>query len=1068
MLKKAAQQEDLEERDDAVKQLNDLAKESFTQKELAEMEEMHQPFYGDISNEDFKERLYTKYKVDTHPALKRYIDGLINMVEQTDDDSAKSTLNHLAHAEYDDAELDAKEESYRQQQAELDEQIARRQAQSQHGIEKSDGKAPRSEVPAALIDDENTIDITPNTKISETPQGRSAETESEQTFTIKGGKVTGFMKGLGIETAAEDDVIDTDALDATIEKEDTQPSANREPAQARPAQPQAQPEVKTASTEEQSKDTPIFHPPTFTDESGRKYHYEVVPQEGEIPFRTIKVYEDETKETPEKSSEAERKTPPEKSSETEKGSKPAESPAKNLEQEQIQQPKDGVPEKVANRTAEMQDDKTVANAVNAFYDGRLINTDAVDKAAADKNSPLSNLLENHDVVTDKNGDLVGVREKKKPANAEESAQQEPDREQGDTRPQEIKEKIAKLYKKFKTDTHPLIKEYIDKLLGAYESKPVVSPKTKHEKEYNRLRDKFVKELERLENLPDPTDETLDKTDTELKSFQSLQGKTNSSETNLETEKQVQTPKKGSLSAREQKRQALHAKLKTDTHPNLKTWLENLLKAAGSKDASPARTEALNQLKEIEAVKNYSDAQLDTWEHMLSNKEKPRSSKTQSLPEGEAKFTATVYHFPNGEEGEDISNWTMEDLKEVVKEFYEINNISSEDNINNDNEKKEIIQKEEEIKDNIKPDIKIETPSNNNIIESNINKNNNNTNEDNKNENEIEKIDESNKVQNKIINDSTNINDKNKNENNNINELNNTSNKNDNKNEDKNINENNNSISNKKKDEEETIKFIIDEDSLMDFMLATKGINKKNKEVDNKNNFNSNNIEQNKVNTINNNNINNKIDNNLDFNGTNSNNIINTNINSNPQFNFDKNFNNNINNNQQKFNFEQNFKNNNLEENNNNIKFNFDKNFNNINNNQQKFNFEQNFKNINTELNFEQNFNNNTKFDFNKNFKNENNNFNSNNVTINDKSNNNENENESPSIENKNNHNNNINNNIIDNKSIIDNKIEKDTEDNYDKNNSSNNKEINVENNNNINSKNETNNNENSNDNYNII
>ena len=206
---------------------------------------------------------------------------------------------------------------------------------------------------------------------------------------------------------------------------------------------------------------------------------------------------------------------------------------------------------------------------------------------------------------------------------------------------------------------------------------------------------------------------------------------------------------------------------------------------------------------------------------------------------------------------------------------------------------------------------------------------------------------------------------------------------------------------------------------------------------------------------------------MDCNGSiNSNNIINTNINSNPQFNFDKNFNNNINNSQQQFNFEQNFKNNNLEENNNSIKFNFDKNFNNINNNQQKFNFEQNFKNINTEFNFEQNFNNNTKFDFNKNFKNENNNFNSNNVTINDKSNNNENENESPSIENKNNHNNNINNNIIDNKSIIDNKIEKDTEDNYDKNNSSNNKEINVENNNNINSKNETNNNENSNDNYN--
>ena len=35
----------------------------------------------------------------------------------------------------------------------------------------------------------------------------------------------------------------------------------------------------------------------------------------------------------------------------------------------------------------------------------------------------------------------------------------------------------------------------------------------------------------------------------------------------------------------------------------------------------------------------------------------------------------------GEEGDDISNWTMEELKAIVKEFYELNNISDEEIIN---------------------------------------------------------------------------------------------------------------------------------------------------------------------------------------------------------------------------------------------------------------------------------------------------------------------------------------------------------------------------------------------------
>ena len=416
----------------------------------------------------------------------------------------------------------------------------------------------------------------------------------------------------------------------------------------------------------------------------------------------------------------------------------------------------------------------------------------------------------------------------------------------------------------------------------------------------------------------------------------------------------------------------------------------------------------------------------------------------------------------GEDGEDISNWTMEDLKEVVKEFYKIYNISSEDNINDNNDKMQIknIQKEEDIKDIIKENLKTENP-NINIIDSNINKINEK--EDNKNEKEIKRIDEpnyiSNKTENNEITDSKNII-----ENKNIDDSNNV----DEKNENKNANENNNIITNKKDEEkEETIKFIIDEDSLMEFMLTEKGINKKNKEVENKKNNNSSTIskfETNKFNAINNIN-NNKFVTNFNYNdGMNNKNMTNINTNPNSQFNFKENFNNNISNNQQQFNFEKNFKNNNLEEKNNNIAFNFDKNF--TNSNQQKFNFEQNFKNINlenninTKFNFEQNYkNNNQNFDFDKNFKNENNNFQKNDVTVNDKSNGNTNENYSPSNENKNNHNTNKNNNIMDNQN------EKDIKDsdNLNKNNKSDNKEINVENNNN-NFEYESNNNDNNNDN----
>ncbi len=285
----------------------------------------------------------------------------------------------------------------------------------------------------------------------------------------------------------------------------------------------------------------------------------------------------------------------------------------------------------------------------------------------------------------------------------------------------------------------------------------------------------------------------------------------------------------------------------------------------------------------------------------------------------------------GEEGQDIANWTMDDLREVVIEFYKLNNIPLEDNKGNSNNNE------------------------NNKID-NINNNNN---EEIKEEVKKEEIKREIKEEEKI----------NKVQNNNNIILNNTSNDITN-----NINTNNNdkkeNIVQDKKEKEESIKFIIDEDSLLDFMFLNKGIKRKNEEEKNPNNsVPISNIEQENKNKKEEEKIKQK---------------------NNEQFNFDKNFNNNLNtnNNQQKFNFEENVKknNNNI---NNNTQFNFEDNFkknnnsnsiNNINNNH--FNFEENFKKSNSnnqEFNFVQDFSKSQPFNFNQNF-------NNNNLNSNDKNN----------------------------------------------------------------------------------
>ena len=292
----------------------------------------------------------------------------------------------------------------------------------------------------------------------------------------------------------------------------------------------------------------------------------------------------------------------------------------------------------------------------------------------------------------------------------------------------------------------------------------------------------------------------------------------------------------------------------------------------------------------------------------------------------------------GDEGEDIANWTMEDLREVVIEFYKLNNIPLEDNkdnsnniennkidnINNNNEEIKEEIKKEEIKREIKEEEKInkeQNHNNNNIILNNTSNDithNINTNNNDKKEN--------------IIQDNT-----------------------------KNV----------KKEKEESIKFIIDEDSLLDFMFLNKGIKRKNDEEKKPNNS--------------------VPISNIGLENKNKKEEEKTKYTNNEQFNFDKNFNNNLNtnNSQQKFNFEENIKKNNNNINNNNIQFNFEDNFkknnnsnniNNINNNQ--FNFEENFNKSNSnnqEFNFEKDFNKNQPFNFNQDF-------NNNNINSNDKNN----------------------------------------------------------------------------------
>lgn len=69
-----------------------------------------------------------------------------------------------------------------------------------------------------------------------------------------------------------------------------------------------------------------------------------------------------------------------------------------------------------------------------------------------------------------------------------------------------------------------------------------------------------------------------------------------------------------------KRLKLHEKLKTDTHPNLRAWLDNVLDTAAQKEDTPERSAAIKSLKELEQI-NYSDEELS-----LMDKSKGRRAR----------------------------------------------------------------------------------------------------------------------------------------------------------------------------------------------------------------------------------------------------------------------------------------------------------------------------------------------------------------------------------------------------------------------------------------------------------
>ena len=107
----------------------------------------------------------------------------------------------------------------------------------------------------------------------------------------------------------------------------------------------------------------------------------------------------------------------------------------------------------------------------------------------------------------------------------------------------------------------------------------------------------------------------------------------------------------------------------------------------------------------------------------NQKEKQNFLRKNILEKGiDAEKIVDFLQEKKGEDGADITNWTMDDLKLLVNEFYKINNISYDDNNINENKEENEINNTQNNNNNIK--FIIDEDSLMNLFQKKENQNNN--------------------------------------------------------------------------------------------------------------------------------------------------------------------------------------------------------------------------------------------------------------------------------------------------------------------------------------------------------
>ena len=195
--------------------------------------------------------------------------------------------------------------------------------------------------------------------------------------------------------------------------------------------------------------------------------------------------------------------------------------------------------------------------VAVFNNGDIINHDTLDRDLTDESSNIRKFLDTHDVITDKNGNLIAIKPKEKTTESATPQQSTPMQQQ---------EKSSATPKESPFGIVPPLKTTESQNDASKEEQPT----------------------------PIPTKEQPE---------QSAQPETHNKETKPPERKSKQ----------QQKKDALHAKLETDKNPYLKSWLDGKIKEASTPEGKEAR-EILEDLQKEE----YTSEELASWNDRLNN------------------------------------------------------------------------------------------------------------------------------------------------------------------------------------------------------------------------------------------------------------------------------------------------------------------------------------------------------------------------------------------------------------------------------------------------------------------